>query len=317
MRILAAGNFYLDTIVVRDYPEGPAQQRNFTEKVVIEEVGATCGNVVSILAHLGEEVYPIAKLDDSPEGKKIADDLRRYGCSDRFVTNTPDGGTTTLRCTHKMDAEGNKVVKFRAGSPGGSRFPRKRVLRGRDEAPAFLESLDFTPDVFFFDTPDMGHRVLAKGLREKGSLVYFEPEGMKDNSVMKSIEVSDIVKFSGERIPDTAFTDAFKDKLFIQTLGDKGLRFRLRGGAWVELPAVPVEKVVDWEGAGDWTTSMIIHGLCQRGILSVKEMTKETITEVLQEAQKVASRSVGYLSSKGMIHAEMRSPNFKAPSGSL
>ena len=58
------------------------------------------------------------------------------------------------------------------------------------------------------------------------------------------------------------------------------------------------EKVVDWEGAGDWVTSMIIHGLCERGLLSVKEITKEAITEVLQEAPKVASRSVGYLSAR-------------------
>ena len=48
---------------------------------------------------------------------------------------------------------------------------------------------------------------------------------------------------------------------------------------------------------------MLIHGLCRRGILSVRDMTVETLTEILQEAQGVASRSVGYLGSKGIIHA--------------
>lgn len=301
--ILGAGNFYLDTIIVRDYPEGPAHQRKFHERFIIEEVGATCGNVVSILAHLGNEVYPIAKLHDSREALKITDDLRRYGCDVRFVTNTPDGGLTTLRCTHKQDTLGKKRIAIRRGGPDGSLFPRTRFMRGRDEAPAFLQSLDFTPDVFFFDVPACVFRVIAETLRKKGTLVYFEPEGMKDNSILSSIKVSDIVKFSGEKISDVSFTDQFPDKLFIQTMGDKGLRFRLRGGEWITMPAVPVEKVIDWEGAGDWTSSVFIDALGRRNALNISSISEDTVREALQEAQKAASLSVGFLSSKGMIHA--------------
>ena len=50
------------------------------------------------------------------------------------------GGTTLLRCTHKKDAEGNHLMSVRAGSPGGSRFPKRHFLRVRDEAPAFLDA---------------------------------------------------------------------------------------------------------------------------------------------------------------------------------
>jgi len=300
-RILGTGVFNLDTIVVREYPEGPQKQRVFNEKTVLEEVGGTCGNVVTMLSWLGEDVYPVAKFDRSPEGLKLTDDLKRYGCNCRFVSNMDDGGTTTLRCVHKQTADGEHKLSSRIGSPGGSRFPRRRFLRGRDEAPSFLEALDFTPDVFFFDDPAAGHRVLAGALRKKGTLVYFEPAHMETGAEKGSVEVSDIIKFSNQNIPDVGFTDGYKDKLFIQTMGSEGLRFNLRGEGWVTLPPVPCEKVVDWEGAGDWTTSMLIHGLCERGILSVMEMTRENITEVLQEAQKVASRSVGFMGSKGMI----------------
>ena len=301
--VLGTGIFNLDTIVVREYPAGPSQQRVFNDRKIIEEIGGTCGNVVTMLAHLGEHVLPVARFDDGPEGLRLTDDLRRYGCDCRFVSNTPAGGTPTLLCTHTQDREGNHVLSFRTGSPGGSRFPRRKFIRARDEASAFLEALDFTPDVFFFDDPAAGHRVLAKGLREKGTLVYFEPASIKENADIQSVKYSDIVKFSNQNIPDTDFTDAFGDKLFIQTLGADGLRFNLRGEGWVTLPPVRCEHVADWEGAGDWTTSMLIHGLCARGILSVDAMTRGNITEVLQNAQEVASRSVAYLGSKGIIHA--------------
>lgn len=301
--VLGTGIFNLDTIVVREYPAGPAQQRVFNDRKVLEEIGGTCGNVVTMLAHLGEQVFPVARFDDGPEGLRLTDDLRRYGCDCRFVTNTPGGGTTTLLCTHKQDKEGGHVLSFRTGSPGGSRFPCRKFIRARDEAPALLEALDFTPDVFFFDDPAAGHRVLAKGLREKGTLVYFEPSGIKGNADIQCVEHSDIVKFSNQNVPDVSFTEGFRDKLFIQTMGADGLRFNLRGEGWVTLAPAPCGKVVDWEGAGDWTTSMLIHGLCRRGILSVRDMTAEALTEILQEAQGVASRSVGYLGSKGIIHA--------------
>ena len=63
-----------------------------------------------ILAHYGLEAYPQACLDDSPEGLQMTADLKRYGCDTRFVTNTPDGGTTLLRVTHKLNPDGTPKI---------------------------------------------------------------------------------------------------------------------------------------------------------------------------------------------------------------
>ena len=68
--IIGSGIYNLDTIVVRDYPEWP-RLRPFNDNVVLEEVGGTCGNVMSILAWMGWDARPLACLDDSPEGLKI------------------------------------------------------------------------------------------------------------------------------------------------------------------------------------------------------------------------------------------------------
>ena len=151
--VIGSGVNDLDSIVVRDHPAWP-QTRPFTDRTVLEEVGGTCGNVMCILSWLGWKAMPEASLDDSPEGLNMADDLKRYGCDCRYVTNTPEGGTTLLRCTHMMDADGRKKIAFRAGSPGGRarkrRAPvrpsrregeRKRQKRRRALKPTFLSEL--------------------------------------------------------------------------------------------------------------------------------------------------------------------------------
>lgn len=304
---LLSGNFALDTIVTRDYPNGfvVGKSNKFTETVVAECVGNTCGNVATILPYLGVQTYPIGHFDASEQGMQIKSDLQRYGADVRFVENSAHGGTTLLRCTHKRDKmTGEHTVSFRATSPG-SRFPKRRFLRVRDEAPAFMESLDFTPDVFFFDAAEAGLRYLAAELRKRGTLVYFEPESDADkNKFLKAIEVSDIVKFSHEKVGDTSFTSQYKDKLFIRTLGAEGLEFNLCGQGWNRVAPIANDNVVDTEGAGDWTSSQFIACLCQRDILSVAQMTVDSVRECLEIACKTASRSVSYMGSKGVIDAK-------------
>ena len=304
MTCIGGGIYNFDIIVERSYPEGfVAGRRNkFSERILSEEIGGTCGNVMCMLPYLGIQSYPLAHFDLSPQGLQMKDDLKRYGADVRFVQNSDRGGTTLLRCVHKLDAEGMPAMTFRATSPG-SRFPLRKHPRGRDEAPAFLEALDFVPEVFFFDTAESGYRIIAQALREQGTLVYFEPEGTDPWSrFLHGVQVSDVIKFSGEKIADTSFCTSFTDKLFIQTCGAQGLRFNLCGQGWQQLPPFHTDNVVDWEGAGDWTTAVLIRELCNNGLLSVKDMTVDAIRNCLTEAQRVASRSVGYMGSKGMIN---------------
>lgn len=303
---LLSGNFALDTIVTRDYPNGfvIGKSNKFTETIVTETVGNTCGNVACMLAHLGVQTFPIAHLDLSEQGHKIKEDLQRYGADVRFVENSAKGGTTLLRCAHKRDKmTGERATSFRATSPG-SRFPKRRFLRARDEAPAFMANLNFTPDIFFFDAAEAGLRYLADELRQRGTLVYFEPESDADKSkFLKAVEVSDIVKFSHEKVSDISFTARHTDKLFIRTLGAEGLEFNLCGQGWVKIDPILNDNVIDCEGAGDWTTSQFIACLCEREILYIAQMSVDSIRECLDIASKTASRSVSYLGSKGMIDA--------------
>ena len=303
---LLSGNFALDTIVMREYTNGFVVGKNnkFVDTIVVECVGNTCGNVATILPYLGVQTFPIAHLDISEQGRQIKSDLQRYGADVRFVENSAQGGTTLLRCTHKRNKmTGEHMTSFRATSPG-SRFPKRRFIRVRDEAPAFIERLDFTPDVFFFDAAEAGLRYIAVELRQRGTLVYFEPESDADKKkFLKAVEVSDIVKFSHEKVGDISFVDQYTDKLFIRTMGAGGLEFNLCGQGWVRIASVPNDNVVDQEGAGDWTTSQFIACICERDMLSVAQMTVQSVSKCLEIACKTASRSVSYLGSKGLIDA--------------
>lgn len=299
--IIGSGIYNLDTIVVRGYPEWP-RLRPFTDNVVLEEVGGTCGNVMSILAWLGWDAKPLACLDDSPEGMKITEGLKRYGCDCRHVTNTPNGGTTLLRCTHKKDQDGKHVMSVRAGSPGGSRFPKRRFLRARDEAPAFLEALDEAPAVFFFDDPAAGNRLIAKGLKERGALIYFEPSKIATNADLEAVSISDIIKFSDENIHDVSFADAYNDKLFIQTMGADGVRFKLQDQPWMTLNGIHAKSVVDTEGAGDWFTAALINELAETRIMSLEPHYLHRLVDVIRNAMGIAVRSIGHMGSLGLIH---------------
>ena len=303
--ILGTGNFALDIIYQREYPEGfdTAKKRNpFVDKKLIEEVGNTCGNVMCMLPYLGVETYPIGHFDESEQGLKIAADLKRYGANTRFVKNSKEGGTTLMTCIHKLDANGQYTMSHRATAPN-SRFPKRKQLR-KDEVQGFVDALDFKPDAYFFDVSDAGPRELAKALKEQGVLVYYEPEGNKEmNKFIKCVEVSDVIKFSGTNILDTSFVANYPDKLFIRTMGEIGMEFNLRGQGWQKIAPVPNNNVVDWEGAGDWTSSVFLAELCKLNKLNIAQLTKQDVRKVLETAAATASRSVSYMGSKGMIQA--------------
>lgn len=323
---LGTGNYSFDIIIQREYPNGfiVGRRNKFEEKIVRMEIGNTCGNVMTMLPYLGVKTFPVAKLDVSPQGYQMKRDMKAYGADVRFVTNTLNGGTTILRCTHKLGKDGNPDPSFKSSTAGkvwsglSARPSRKYLSSKGEEVDTIVNSLDFTPDVFFFDIAQAGHRMLAERLREKGTLVYFECDSdghEKTNerdrvaahkAFLRCVAVSDIVKMSGDHIQDLSFADAYRDKLFIQTLGEDGLRFKLGGGKWIKLDPIVNPDYKDYEGAGDWTTSTLIAALCAKDMLKMKDMTEEDVTEALTTAQKIASYSVGFVSSKGLIHADER-----------
>ena len=290
---LGAGTFPLDNLMMKHSKDDI--------ETLYQHVGGTAGNVMSILAWYGWLALPAARLDDSEVGFQLKTDLEGYGCDTRYLTNTPDGGTTILDIIHKTGRDGQPKTAYMAHSPHGGRFVNHRFWTLK-QAQALFDSMEQMPDVFFFDRCAPGNILLAQLFHERGVLVYYEPNEPVDRNFLRAVAASDIVKFSDEKHPDVSFTEGHADKLFIQTMNQAGLRFRLRGGEWKHLNPVWNPKAIDGEGAGDWTSSTLIHALGKQGLPSIADLQESILEECLMEAQTVASESVSYMGAKGLIH---------------
>ena len=289
---LGAGTFPLDNL---------QEKIGKNVNIIYQHVGGTAGNVMTILAWYGWHTLPAARLDDSEVGFQLKADMEAYGCDTRLVSNAPDGGTTILDIIHKTGRDGMPKTAYMAHSPRGGRFVNHRFWTLK-QAQELFDSLEEMPDVFFFDRCAPGNILLAQLFHQRGVLVYYEPNEPVDRNFLRAVAVSDIVKFSDERHPDTSFSNDYADKLFIQTRNQNGLRYRLRDGEWKNLEPVWNPNAVDGEGAGDWTSSTFIHALGQHGLPSIAELQVSVLENCLMKAQQVASESVSYVGAKGLIH---------------
>ena len=290
---LGAGTFPLDNLMVKHSKDDV--------ETIYQHVGGTAGNVMSILAWMGWHSLPAARLDDSEVGLQLKADLESYGCDTRYLTNTPDGGTTILDIIHKTGRDGKPKTAYMAHSPRGGCFINHRFWTLK-QAQELFDSLEEMPDVFFFDRCAPGNILLAQLFHERGVLVYYEPNEPVDRNFLRAVAASDIVKFSNEKHPDVSFTEGFTNKLFIQTMSEKGLRFKLRAEGWITIPPEHNPHAVDGEGAGDWTTSAFIHEMGHHRMLTFDRIHLPNVTHCLEEAQRIASQSVSYIGAKGLIH---------------
>lgn len=262
-------------------------------------VGGTCGNVMMILSYMGWETYPIARLDGTKDGMRVLADMEKHNVHTDFVS-TNDGKTPVIVQRNFINKDGIPTHRFES-RPNMGRFYldfKSLTMRQADEV---ISRIDFVPKVFFFDRVSPAILKLAVIFKEKGSVIFFEPSSRSGNVILfnKCVEVSDIIKFSEQRIKDIEQFESYKDKLFIQTQGAKGLSYRLNFG-WIHLEPIANDKVIDTAGAGDWTTAAFINELfkTRNGISGISAVE---IEKALNDAQKIGAQSCSYEGARGMM----------------
>ena len=262
-------------------------------------LGGTCGNVMMILSFMGWESYPIARLDGTKDAKRVLDDMKRHNVHTDFVS-TQDGKTPVIVQRNFINKDGIPTHKFESRNNLGRFYLDFKSLTLK-QANEVIEKMDFVPKVFFFDRVSPAILRLAKAFKEKGSVIFFEPSsrGGDVKRFNQCVEVADIIKFSDQRIKDIEQFDGYKDKLFIQTQGAKGLNYRLYSG-WKHLEPIANDKVVDTAGAGDWTAAAFINELfkSRNGLSGINEAE---IEKALNGAQKVGAQSCSYEGARGMM----------------
>ena len=145
------------------------------------------------------------------------------------------------------------------------------------------------PKAFYMDRLSPASLKLATWAREKGALVVFEPSSVGDErQFQKAVDLCHILKFSHDRLGHLRdLREAQQPRIIVETLAEEGLRVRWRGH-WSDLPAFTLPVFVDGAGAGDWTTTGLIHQLGTSGAKVFDTLQKPRLLSALRFGQGLA-----------------------------
>ena len=151
---------------------------------------------------------------------------------------------------------------------------------------------------------------LAEHHQEHDRTVIYEPTGRGSPAYTKRLLVSaTVVKCSAVVVADPDGLGPARDgQLWIQSLGDNGLRHRTGHGTWCHHPAIPPVCIVDTEGAGDWLTAALINGVLSTGSSNLD-------CADIDRAQQTAARSIEHAGPRGLQYRSRRSGTIPAPTG--
>ncbi|HEY9760694.1 MAG TPA: PfkB family carbohydrate kinase [Oculatellaceae cyanobacterium] len=275
--------------------------------------GGSCGNVMSILAFVGWNAYPIARLKNDTAAELLVSDLTRCGVRTDLIERSESGSTPVIVEKLGISRKGTPSHKFEWTCPRcGAWLPRYRpVLERSTEA---LRATMPASQVFYFDRISRSSITLAAESKAKGALIVFEPSGMTDpKQFQECLKIADVIKYSDQRLKGLSdITDNCAVPLEIETLGADGLRYRMKGKSarkskWYHLAALPVPKIVDAAGAGDWCTAGLINAVGKRGTVGFQCFGREEIEEGLRFGQALAAVNCNYVGARGSIYSLSKS----------
>lgn len=265
--------------------------------------GGSCGNVLTILAFMGWDSYPIARLSNNVASEILAQDLNKWKVKEELLTFTKDGSTPIIIHRILKDKHGLSKHRFEFKNPEDGRYlPSYKPCLSKSVNDILQKSP--IPKVFYFDRINRASIELAKGYRDVGAMIFFEPSSIKDEKGFREcLEVSDIVKFSEDRIPNYSLTfPKGQASIEIQTMGDKGLKYRRKNSSkWVELKGYSIENVIDTAGAGDWCTAGIIFDFFSNSY-SFKSVSDIQLENSLKFGQILSAINCTFEGARGLMY---------------
>lgn len=300
-KVLGTGLLALDVVISAD-----------ANRPIQSFAGGTCGNVLSILAYLGWDAYPIARLNRDAAATRLASDLARWGVHLDYVHTGKTASTPIIIQENRLTPAGVPKHKFTWACPRcGHWLPSFRPIT-RDVIDDVLPATENTA-VFFLDRLSRAAITLAKSAAEHGALVVFEPSGRSDPKLFdEAIQIAHIVKYADQRLSDAGGTmsEDSATLLEIQTLGSQGLRFRHKRNAvpseWIALDAVPTSDIVDTCGSGDWCTAGLLAKLATNGRQAFTSHDLDTITAALNYGQTLAAWNCAFEGARGGMYVDVR-----------
>jgi fructokinase len=266
--------------------------------------GGSCGNVLTILSFLGWQSYPVARLSNDNAAELLIDDLQKWKVSHNLMTVSEKGSTPIIIHRILKDKMGLPKHRFEFRNPeDGAYLPSYKPCLAASVND--LTALQPNANVFYFDRMNRASIDLAKFYKKNGGIIFFEPSNAKDAKMFNEcLSISDVVKFSVDRIPNFDEFDLVNDvPLVIQTLGEAGLRYKRKNNIdWKILEGYKIENVVDSAGAGDWCSAGIIKTLFKKQV-SVLSLDDDIIFKALEFGQALGSLNCTYEGARGLMYA--------------
>lgn len=278
-------------------------------------VGGTCGNVLSSLAFLGWDSYPISRLQNDSAGEIVRSDLRHCGVHADFLGLAPTGPTPIIVEQIVRTKRGIPTHRFHLTCPNcGGFYPSFKPLRN-DTVETLLNRTMKVPRVFFADRVSRGIIELAKHFSKRGALIYFEPSGVGQvKQFREMIQLSHILKYSQERASNfLEVLHGAKPLLQIETLGEDGIRYcsnlpKACTRGWMKVDGIDIAEFKDAAGSGDWATSAIIDWLGRRGLQGLLRTDKCQLLNAIRYAQALATWNCSYEGARGGCTKETGTP---------
>jgi fructokinase len=296
-KVFGAGLIALDVVISAD-PKAPIRSY----------AGGTCGNVLAILAFLGWEAYPIARLNADSASKRVRSDLARWGVHLKHASCEPSADTPIIFQEIRRRRDGTPTHRFswlcpRCGHwlPGFKAVTRTAIETvSKDLAGA---------SVFFMDRLSRAALTLASEAARHGAVVMFEPSGRSDQRLMaEALAIAHVVKYADTRLNglDELIEREAVTMLEIQTLGAAGLRYRHRmdknQSTWRHLDAVPAPRLADTCGSGDWCSAGLLSKLAAEGLSSLMSADIEHVEAALRHGQALAAWNCGFEGARGGMY---------------
>ena len=274
--------------------------------------GGTCGNVLSILAYLGWDSYPITRMNSDMASKRVRADMAHWGVHLDHTHCAPTAHTPIIVQKIKRGPDGSFGHRFSWSCP----YCGKWLPGFRPITVTMADSLRNSvcqPSVFFLDRLSRGALNLARDAAASGALVVFEPSSLSPaNLVSDAIRIAHIVKYADNRLDATpgAMEPGAATLLEIQTLGGTGVRYRHCLGdsisTWTHLEAIQAPYIADTCGSGDWCTAGLLDHLARGGQQSLRSAGDEGVRSALRFGQALGAWNCGFEGARGGMYAMSR-----------
>ena len=167
---------------------------------VLARAGGSCGNVLSILAFLGWDSYPIARMNGDSASEQVKADLNCWGVKLDFVSCEPTSQTPIIIQEIRRSRDGFPTHRFSWVCPNcGKWLPSFKAVTRKavDTVGANIAEAQ----VFYMDRVSRAALTFAARASEAGAIVMFEPSGRSDPKLFaEAMQLAHIVKYSDQRL---------------------------------------------------------------------------------------------------------------------